>query len=567
MNLLVKSYILSRGIRVALVILLAAAALIALSHLPKEPLHVFLRLGLLLIVLIWVFRTLKSAGLSFFLAALLALMLFQLPLDQYVKTLYGQAKSFTVFMIVLFGGTLAVVSRQDLIEARARLTGFNHDSDQTSLQNETAVFCLLQRFGNWIERTFDSKIWRAVFLLPLVLANFVSSATAVLFFKSLWAPTQNDFVNREQDRALAAGILSMCIGGVLLVFTGAGNMMSIWWLFFTENIRNPDFVPKWPAAVYLYGLLSYVHGFWLVFGRWRQKTKPAPAIREDIQVQRLKGLYLILLLISIAVVASTFIFFHKQQAKQKAKATEVPTVQQVPDISKDPKSTNSQKSEQHSEKQQQNKSNSESMRITVSTFFLGLLLAALLAQFLMYVFFVRPANELWRPSAFWDLTLLGMSRVFTTVVILVMILAFKDIVTDIIKETPFSFPAEAKWLLISLALATTFFIGRIIGSSWGAFALGIIVFNMADVNESVVGRTVVEALILLATWVNQSAPSADNAQIMLGPDKCTNEAVNTVWSVPTFQRYPRLKAKYIQGAIVVLSILMAVILRKLWPTI
>jgi len=56
----------------------------------------------------------------------------------------------------------------------------------------------------------------------------------------------------------------------------------------------------------------------------------------------------------------------------------------------------------------------------------------LLAQFLMYVFFVRSADEFWRPSAFWDLLLLGMSRVFATVVALVVILAFKDIVTDII---------------------------------------------------------------------------------------------------------------------------------------
>jgi len=205
-------------------------------------------------------------------------MLFQMPLHQYVEILYGQAKSFTVFMVVLFGGTLAVVSRQDLIEASARLKGFNQDPEQARLRNEAAVFCLLQRFGGWIERTFASKIWRCVFLLFLVLANFVSSAAAVRFFKSLWAPTQDDFVNREQDRALAAGILCMCIAGVLLLFTGADHMMSIWWLFFIENISNPDFVPTWPVAVYLYGLLSYVHGFWLVFGRCRQQAEPVPAL-------------------------------------------------------------------------------------------------------------------------------------------------------------------------------------------------------------------------------------------------------------------------------------------------
>ena len=51
-----------------------------------------------------------------------------------------------------------------------------------------------------------------------VLANFVSSASAVLFFKSLWAPGQEDFLTREEDRALAAGILCLYMSRVLLIY-------------------------------------------------------------------------------------------------------------------------------------------------------------------------------------------------------------------------------------------------------------------------------------------------------------------------------------------------------------
>jgi hypothetical protein len=181
---------------------------------------------------------LKSAALSFFLAALLGLLLFQQPLDVYVQQLFTQARSPTVFLIVLFGGTLAVVSRQDLLEALLRLRGAAHRSpEQARLRNEAAVFCLLRRFDRWTQRTVTSHLWRGVSVFCLTLANFVSSAPAVLFFKALWAPGQEDFVTQAEDRALAAGILYVYLlhapgrGGVaagrLLGAHGAGHGQSI----------------------------------------------------------------------------------------------------------------------------------------------------------------------------------------------------------------------------------------------------------------------------------------------------------------------------------------------------
>lgn len=141
------------------------------------------------------------------------------------------------------------------------------------IRDEAAVFCLLRRFDRWIQRRSASKVRQGLLLFFLALTNFVSSTTAVLLFKSLWASGKADFLTQQDDRALAAGILSLCMSGVLLVYfyTGTGWMMSGWWLFFTDNVSKSkvEFIPRWPVGVYLYGLLSFMHGFWLIFGRPR----------------------------------------------------------------------------------------------------------------------------------------------------------------------------------------------------------------------------------------------------------------------------------------------------------
>lgn len=141
------------------------------------------------------------------------------------------------------------------------------------IRDEAAVFCLLRRFDRWIQRRSASKVRQGLLLFFLALTNFVSSTTAVLLFKSLWASGKADFLTQQDDRALAAGILSLCMSGVLLVYfyTGTGWMMSSWWLFFTDHVSksNVELIPRWPVGFYLYGLLSFMHGFWLIFGRSR----------------------------------------------------------------------------------------------------------------------------------------------------------------------------------------------------------------------------------------------------------------------------------------------------------
>ena len=89
MRVLVTQYVIARGLRIATVMLIGVLGVVALGFLPAGPLWVLLRLVVLLSALAWVFARLKSAALSFFLGALLGLLLFQQPLDAYVQGSVG----------------------------------------------------------------------------------------------------------------------------------------------------------------------------------------------------------------------------------------------------------------------------------------------------------------------------------------------------------------------------------------------------------------------------------------------------------------------------------------------
>jgi hypothetical protein len=563
-NALVTRYVVSRGVQVAAVVLLGVLCVAALGRIPTTPAGIVLRLALLLGGLLWAFRTLHTPTLAFFLGTLLALLLFHKPLDLYVHKLAGQARSLIVFLIVLFGGTLAVVSRQDLLDALPPATATRHSSEQTRLYHAVAVFCLLQRFAIWIQRSRLSLFLRGGLVFLLVLANFVSSGPAVLFFKSLWASPTADFRMHEADRALAAGILCLCTSGALLLYTGEGQFMSPWWLFYTE-VAEPRCLPPWPVAGYLYGLLSFVHGVWLIFGRSRTAGVMDQMSAADVAVRRLQGLYLVVLLICLGATALVFVGRTQGQPAQPAVAPQ-PAAVRTTCLRDKPVSQAEQEEAKRLEE------NRNKQLLTVSTVFLGLLLATLLAQGLMYSFFMRPAADVWQPSAFWTLMLYGMRGVFGTVVTLVVILAFKDILTEVmqpLKAQPLTPQAllETPWgrgLVLGVVFALTFAIGRLIGTAWGTFTIGLMLFTISGVDVTPV-TTVVEALILLGIWINQSTLNADNVQIMLGTGHATRDTLRAVWSVPTFPQYPSCQAQYLQYAILGVSIGLALALRMLWP--
>ncbi len=106
-------------------------------------------------------------------------------------------------------------------------------------------------------------------------------------------------------------------------------------------------------------------------------------------------------------------------------------------------------------------------------------------------------------------------------------------------------------------------VGYWIGSSFGVFALGFTVFSIAGVTDPRFYRTVVEILILLATFFNQRSPNADNVQMMLGGGDSIKHNVTKVWSVQS--KFG--KAQSLQILILVFSIFFGTLLRFQWQSV
>lgn len=154
-------------------------------------------------------------------------------------------------------------------------------------------------------------------------------------------------------------------------------------------------------------------------------------------------------------------------------------------------------------------------------------------------------------------------KLFTTVVLLVVILAFKDLVLGAIDPaagaatTPVGGPYQVPFAL--LAIAVTLAAGVALGTAWGAFALGVMVLQTVDVAPH---PALTQTLILIATFCNQRSPRADNVLNLLGGKYATGPNVTALWSVTSFalplpgRRVP-VQAEWVQAALVLLGVLVA----------
>ena len=541
--------------------------------LPPAPdtVGVVARLILVAVSIVLGLRLLRGAtALAFGLASLVTLLLFHLPLGLYTQRLAQQAGDLTVFLIVLFGAVLFLLGRQDLLDRQARRVqpaGTDDASEEERrLDQEVAVLCVLPQFLGWVRARTDSRLWRGLSLSLLALINFVSSVTAALLFKSLWAPTRTDFTNDVAGRVQAAGILCLCTTGVLVA--SVAPVVSTWWLFFSE-MAGTAWMPTRPLGVWLYGLLSFAHGYWLL----TRDGEPAPTHgRAEHRLDRLYRRLLVGALASVALVFYVVPWVFPAQAPTQVAAqgqtaaphrTTAPTSTAALSTGAPAATPPSAHGPAGECAEKQDRPPRDRIRLAVCTLLLGLAAALLMAQGWLYRFHLPAASERWGAGGFWDLLLAGMHSVFTTVVLLVVILAFKDLVLGAIgpapgdTTAPVGGPYQVPFAL--LASAVTLAAGAALGSAWGACALGVMVLQTGGVAPH---PALTQTLILIAAFCNQRSPRADNVLNLLGGKYATGPNVTALWSVTSFtlplpgRRVP-VQAEWVQAALVLLGVLVA----------
>lgn len=505
----------------------------------------WIRLALVLGSVLLALRVLKaSTALSFGLASLVALLVFGSPLGLYVERLFGQASDLTVFMIVLFGAVLALLSRQDLLERLAARP------DDDALGREAAALCLLRRLSDRVQQGRPSHLKRGLLLLFLTLVNFVSSVPAVLLFRSLWGRSRTGLVSDPVGRAQAAGILCLCTTGVLVLTTP--SISSTWWIFF-NGMAGDDWRPTWPLGVWFYAVASFAHGYWLLTrGGWPAPTKVKAAWLEPQRTYRT--------LLATALAAAALCFGYLAFQPAPAHGDQTPTAAQVQ--AAPAASTGCRDAAQPSQEQAAKPDRCKApdpKRLGVCTLLIGLAIVLLVAQGATYAIALRPAEESWGPAGFWGLMLNGMLGVFSTVVLLVVILAFKDLLLALVPHTEIQVPAAVTPLLGLAVLAGTWSLGMLLGSSWGAFALGFLALTMLQIPASPAWT---QALILVATYCNQRSASADNVLNLLRPEAPSAQELRSVWSTPSFNlritgRQIAIQAQWVQWALLALGILVA----------
>jgi hypothetical protein len=188
--------------------------------------------------------------------------------------------------------------------------------------------------------------------------------------------------------------------------------------------------------------------------------------------------------------------------------------------------------------------------------------ALLMAQGWLYSFHLPAANERWGPGGFWGPLLEGMRGVFVTVVLLVVIVAFKDVVLEALPKIDPCAPEpdgmdQTLWALG--ALAVTLVVGMALGSSWGAFALGFLVLQVGTVPAH---PALLQVLILVATFCDERAPRSDNALNLLGAEHATSAAARAVWLATSFTlpiggRRLAVSAEWVQWGLVGLGVAVA----------
>jgi len=499
-----------------------------------------------------------STALAFGLASLVALLVFGQPLGFYTEHLFEQASDLTVFIIVLFGAVLVLVGRQDLLDRQAARQHLGQTADPTEhdrdLDREVAVFCLLRQISSGVQGLTSSRLGRGLLLLPLALFNFVSSVPSVLLFKSLWVRPGADLVGDPAARSQAAGILCLCTSGVLLVLS------STWWVFF-NNMAKGDWTPTPPLGVWLYGLLSYAHGYWLLTRHGEPRLAPV-----DAGTRQVRRVYWTLLAAAVAAVALTFgALAWTTPGARPAAATQSSTIAlAVPTHEVQKADCQSTAIPELGDKRKSPPCKPpDPKRLAVCTLLVGLTIALLTAQGWIYRFHLRPSDERWSPSRFWRLMLEGMRGVFSTVVLLVVILAFKDLVKILLEAAPIEIgvPKPFDLLVAPAAVAITAVIGMALGSSWGAFALGFLLVQMTGGDAS---PALTQALILVATFCNQRSPSADNVLNLLGGGVSNAANLRRIWSTPSLTlrlagRSVEVQAQWAQIALVGLAILVALL--------
>ncbi|HEX2945898.1 MAG TPA: hypothetical protein VHT96_08065 [Clostridia bacterium] len=453
-------------------------------------------LALLLIIAISFLKI--PTDFSFLICGILGSFIMGIPLSKYTEFLYKEASSTSIFMMAVSGAVIAAVSRNDILDALKQTNRDIEPERYADLEQQASVFCLFSRLQGFIQKVKRKSRFLAavVFLLQNVLL-FVSSVVAAQTFSAMFKSGRKK--SAEETSYINAGILCMCVSGCLLVFF---FMKSPWWLFFLGLAK--DVPVEFPIAVLIYAFFSFIHGYHLITkGENLSSAGQEKAMNKHPLAGRHFLIYLGLIVVFLVFTLPGAISYI---ASADAAASSGGAY-----------------------------SSSDYINLGISLAFV-IIVAAIVAaviitrKLMLSNRLVQGSNNTINEMKDIILGDKGIKSVISLIILVVTILSFRDMIKLCVGSAGGAAPQAMGPESITLfgtdgivaifgclaVLAVVALIGWILGSNFGAFSIGWIVFGIISakvpvLNNEQVKRWVLESIILVSTLCNQTSPQSTNA--------------------------------------------------------
>jgi hypothetical protein len=443
-------------------------------------------------------------------------------LFDYVQYLYNEASSKSILLIAVCGAVVAALTRGDLLEEISKTDSVKDHEKYIDLAHQISVFCLFNKLQSLIQRL--KKIFSGLLFLLQNMLVFVSSVVSATTFSAMLK--SRTCKSPEEKRYINAGILCMCVSGCLLMYFG---MESPWWLFFGGFGKELNVRVVFPLATLIYALFSFIHGYYLLH---KAGAFSATENVERYEHPLAKRHFFIYIGLIVAILLITLFTAFRSASLPK----------------------NFSQSDYFNLK----------IILVLILILVSVIAATVITRYLMQKNLMIPhRNE--SISQLRSLTLgdlnknSGIKSVIALLVLIITILAFRDMVNACVGNLKTSSIIVSKIDLLSINGAWALFgclvtfavvalIGWVLGSNFGAFSIGLIIFSMIlgyinALNNNDIKRWVFEGVIIISTFCNQVSPSSSNASALVQGDEDPGDIQKDAWQVKSLFGISALKVQ------------------------
>ncbi len=450
---------------------------------------------------------------SFLICGILASFILNIPLTEYVGYLWKHAGSQSIFMIAVSAALMSFIARGDLLDRYKKTDKLKNPDLYIDTERQVSIFCLFYKLQQLIEKVrLRSRFFAMLLFLMQSMMLFVSSVVTASTFSTMLKKDSYD--NDYEKNYLNAGILCMCVSGCLLVFF---LLKSPWWLFFMGFADKQNISVTYPISTLLYAIFSFIHGYFLIFKHYENKNIKKEKTAGEVVTKRYFYIYVGLIIVFL-------VFTLPASMKMLLNSLD----------------------------------DSQSIQLSIMTVLLIATVAVLISTVITRKIMLK--SQKWktdsdvifgmRKLAVGDVKSdTGIKSVVSILLLIITILGFRDMISKTVDGAGASGLAQAVtvsspwegWLpalgCYILILVVVSVIGYLLGSNFGTFSIGFIIFNIvaarvALLNHPIWLRWMFESMIIISTFWNQYSPVSSNTAAITGKgDLDVRQVSKDAWSV------------------------------------